>query len=89
MTSPNSQTPKSKWGVGSFFQQAVAGVESRLDTILAEEDATAGKTASAKGPQAEQPAQQSGMSICWIDTLTRRTADRLNSYDYRTNPAPL
>ena len=28
--------PASKWG--SFFQQAVAGVESRLDTILADDE---------------------------------------------------
>jgi hypothetical protein len=28
--------PTSRWG--SFFQQAVAGVESRLDTILADEE---------------------------------------------------
>jgi hypothetical protein len=63
MTSSNSQTSKSKWGVGSFFQQAVAGVESRLDTILAEEDAPTSKPASVKGSQAEQPAQQSGMSV--------------------------
>lgn len=35
----NSQPAKaSKWSVGSFLQQAVAGVESRLDTILAEND---------------------------------------------------
>lgn len=27
-----------KWGVGSFLSQAVAGVEARLDNILAEED---------------------------------------------------
>lgn len=34
----NSQTQKQKWGVGSFFQQAVAGVESRLDHILMDEE---------------------------------------------------
>lgn len=34
----NSQTQKPKWGVGSFFQQAVAGVESRLDHILMDEE---------------------------------------------------
>ncbi|KAL4893979.1 TATA element modulatory factor 1 TATA binding-domain-containing protein [Aspergillus ambiguus] len=36
-----AQTPqgsKPKWKVGSFLQQAVAGVESRLDLILAEEE---------------------------------------------------
>lgn len=32
----NQQAPKPKWGVGSFFQQAVAGVESKLDLMLAE-----------------------------------------------------
>lgn len=34
----NSQTQKPKWGVGSFLQQAVAGVESRLDNILMDEE---------------------------------------------------
>ncbi|KAJ5794105.1 M protein repeat protein [Penicillium paradoxum] len=34
----NSQTQKPKWGMGSFFQQAVAGVESRLDHILMDEE---------------------------------------------------
>jgi len=34
----NSQGPKPKWKVGSFLQQAVAGVESKLDLILAEEE---------------------------------------------------
>lgn len=32
------QGPKQKWKVGSFLQQAVAGVESKLDLILAEEE---------------------------------------------------
>ncbi|KAF9889226.1 hypothetical protein FE257_007539 [Aspergillus nanangensis] len=32
------QGSKPKWKVGSFLQQAVAGVESRLDLILAEEE---------------------------------------------------
>lgn len=34
----DSTTQKPKWGVGSFFQQAVAGVESRLDNILMDEE---------------------------------------------------
>lgn len=34
----NQQTHKSKWGVGAFFQQAVAGVESRLDNILLDDE---------------------------------------------------
>ncbi|PWY81977.1 M protein repeat protein [Aspergillus heteromorphus CBS 117.55] len=36
--SQNPQGAKPKWKVGSFLQQAVAGVESRLDLILAEEE---------------------------------------------------
>lgn len=34
----NPQGSKQKWKVGSFLQQAVAGVESKLDLILAEEE---------------------------------------------------
>lgn len=37
---PSTTKSSSRWG--SFLQQAVAGVESRLDTILADED-TIGK----------------------------------------------
>lgn len=37
MAAPNKQS--SRWG--SFLQQAVAGVESRLDNILAEENEAA------------------------------------------------
>ncbi|KAG9248729.1 TATA element modulatory factor 1 DNA binding-domain-containing protein [Calycina marina] len=44
MAAPGKQT--SRWGVGAFLQQAVAGVESRLDTILAD-DQEAGKAANA------------------------------------------
>ncbi|KAK2761560.1 hypothetical protein FQN54_001388 [Arachnomyces sp. PD_36] len=64
MTSSNSQNPgrTSKWGVGSFFQQAVAGVESRLDTILAEEDAAPNKSTGTRGAQLEQQGQQSDLS---------------------------
>ncbi|KKK13590.1 hypothetical protein ARAM_005388 [Aspergillus rambellii] len=40
---------QSKWKVGSFLQQAVAGVESRLDLILAEEE-------ESKQPQSKPPA---------------------------------
>jgi len=36
--SQNSQGQKPKWGMGNFFQQAVAGVESRLDNILMDEE---------------------------------------------------
>jgi TATA element modulatory factor len=37
--------PKKASGWGSFLQQAVAGVESRLDTILAEGENEASKPA--------------------------------------------
>ncbi|PLB43851.1 hypothetical protein P170DRAFT_418226 [Aspergillus steynii IBT 23096] len=48
------QSSKPKWKVGSFLQQAVAGVESRLDLILAEEDEqqqSQSKSATAKPNQ--------------------------------------
>ncbi|KAJ8131476.1 hypothetical protein O1611_g2148 [Lasiodiplodia mahajangana] len=38
----------SRWG--SFLSQAVAGVEARLDNILAEDDATKGSTTPAAVP---------------------------------------
>ncbi|EAW07767.1 M protein repeat protein [Aspergillus clavatus NRRL 1] len=51
--------PKSKWKVGSFLQQAVAGVESRLDMILAEEEnqKPLSRTPSVKSKQNESPVQ--------------------------------
>ncbi|KAJ5802633.1 uncharacterized protein N7503_005083 [Penicillium pulvis] len=51
----DSQNPsKPKWGVGSFFQQAVAGVESRLDHILLdEEERQKNAAANAKPQEAE------------------------------------
>lgn len=61
---PAQQKPR--WGVSSFFQQAVANVESRLDTILANEvdEAEAGAAAVAdaqrngKRLSSDQPADQ-------------------------------
>ena len=50
-TQPTALKPSSRWG--SFLQQAVAGVESRLDTILADEDTTSTRPKDA-------PNQQSG-----------------------------
>jgi len=47
----NSQTQKPKWAMGSFFQQAVAGVESRLDNILLDEEERK-KAANAKPAEA-------------------------------------
>jgi hypothetical protein len=51
----NSQAPKSKWGVGSLFQQAVAGVESRLDNILMDQE-EAQKASNTKPKEAETTA---------------------------------
>ncbi|KAJ5939669.1 hypothetical protein N7466_002803 [Penicillium verhagenii] len=48
----DSQNPsKPKWGVGSFFQQAVAGVESRLDHILLDEEERQKNAAANPKPQ--------------------------------------
>ena len=54
----NQQTSKPKWGVGSFFQQAVAGVESRLDHMLAEGDEGAPQPASSKAAPGGNLARQ-------------------------------
>lgn len=51
----NSQAHKSKWGVGSFFQQAVAGVESRLDNILMDQEDTQ-RASNTKSKDAESTA---------------------------------
>ena len=60
----NPQGSKQKWKVGSFLQQAVAGVESKLDLILAEEEQQQqqqqqqqmqSRNAAAKAKQVESP----------------------------------
>lgn len=51
----NPQAPKSKWGVGNFLQQAVAGVESRLDNILMDQE-EAQKASNTKPKEAETSA---------------------------------
>ncbi|ODH53052.1 hypothetical protein GX48_00922 [Paracoccidioides brasiliensis] len=61
--SANPQPPK-KSGWGGFLQQAIAGVESRLDTILADqEEEHVAKEADKGNQQPEQPALQAGMSF--------------------------
>ncbi|KAJ6102921.1 M protein repeat protein [Penicillium sp. IBT 16267x] len=52
MTQDSQNLSKPKWGVGSFFQQAVAGVESRLDHILLDEEERQ-KNAAAKPQENE------------------------------------
>ncbi|KAL2003945.1 hypothetical protein VTN02DRAFT_1464 [Thermoascus thermophilus] len=60
--SQNPLPTKSKWGVGSFLQQAVAGVESKLDIILANEEDLPPKSAPGKAKPAEDSAHQGGAS---------------------------
>lgn len=53
---PSNAPQGKKWGVGSFLQQAVSGVESRLDVILAnEEDAPPGSKVVKDGDTTSQP----------------------------------
>ncbi|KAJ6119815.1 hypothetical protein N7523_004095 [Penicillium sp. IBT 18751x] len=75
----NSQTQKAKWGVGSFFQQAVAGVESRLDNILLDDEERK-KAANAKPAEAkstEAPITKSPTSSISRSASTARRNDRL------------
>ncbi|PGH17679.1 hypothetical protein AJ79_01041 [Helicocarpus griseus UAMH5409] len=61
---PQQPTKNSRWGT-RFFQQAIAGVESRLDTILAEQDAEdqAKEAEKASKQPEQQPSLQPGMSF--------------------------
>ena len=60
-TPPVINKSSSRWG--SFLQQAVAGVESRLDTILADEDSSATGTAKPNGKPVEQPGKRETMAV--------------------------
>ncbi|KGO66721.1 hypothetical protein PITC_056140 [Penicillium italicum] len=75
----NSQTQKPKWGVGSFFQQAVAGVESRLDHILMDEEgnqaSNIAKPTETQGEEA-QPTKAPVASVSRSSSTARRN-DRL------------
>jgi hypothetical protein len=59
-SSPPPAKKSSGWG--SFLQQAVAGVESRLDTILADEQDLSAKNAKTAGKAPDQPGLQAGLS---------------------------
>ncbi|KAJ5489257.1 hypothetical protein N7539_004147 [Penicillium diatomitis] len=75
----NPQAPKSKWGVGNFFQQAVAGVESRLDNILMDqEDGSKVTKPTTKEVESATPpiAKSSAGSISRSSSSARRN-DRL------------
>lgn len=77
MASPPSTTKSSsRWG--SFLQQAVAGVESRLDTILADDDTPSkdskipelpARKESSKVPAAAK-VQQDGMVLALLATAS-------------------
>ncbi|EEQ30956.1 hypothetical protein McanMca71_003509 [Microsporum canis] len=72
----------SKWKVGSFLQQAVAGVESRLDTILADSDSEAAQNADkTEKPAEKQPGLRAGMQT---PSSTSPNLSR-NSSSARTN----
>ncbi|KAJ5862840.1 hypothetical protein N7455_006908 [Penicillium solitum] len=75
----NSQTQKPKWGVGSFFQQAVAGVESRLDHILMDEEGNqTGSTAKPTEAQGgEAPPTKAPVAAVSRSSSTARRNDRL------------
>lgn len=63
MAAPSKQS--SRWG--SFLQQAVAGVESRLDNILAEGDeAPAAKKPTPSPATTSTPKTESGASLSLI-----------------------
>lgn len=58
MAAPTKQAPSSRWG--SFLQQAVAGVESRLDNILAEGEGDKATGTTTNTPNNRLPAKNNG-----------------------------
>jgi TATA element modulatory factor len=54
---PNTPPTKSKWGVSALLQQAVSGVESRLDVLLANEDDLPPKKIPTKASSSEERGQ--------------------------------
>ncbi|OQE37862.1 hypothetical protein PENCOP_c009G06023 [Penicillium coprophilum] len=73
----NPQTQKQKWGVGSFFQQAVAGVESRLDHILMDEDGNQTSVTKPTDAQSEEPPTKASITSVSRSSSTARRNDRL------------
>ncbi|CAG8109836.1 unnamed protein product [Penicillium olsonii] len=75
----DSSTQKQKWGMGSFFQQAVAGVESRLDNILMDESGnqtnTTGK--AAENANGDKPATKSPAASMSRSSSSAKRNDRL------------
>ncbi|RAK78242.1 M protein repeat protein [Aspergillus fijiensis CBS 313.89] len=86
----NPQSNKPKWKVGSFLQQAVAGVESRLDQILAEEEGQ--KQVQAKNAATKpKPTEQTG-NLSRSSSNARkndRLQERLARAMVKNSPGPL
>ncbi|KUL91392.1 hypothetical protein ZTR_01733 [Talaromyces verruculosus] len=70
MTS-NAQPTKSRWGVGALLQQAVSGVESRLDTILANDD----EPPKTSGQKADDAATKSTLTTAKPAGVTRTSSN--------------
>lgn len=87
----NTQGSKPKWKVGSFLQQAVAGVESKLDFILSEEEQQQQQQMqqqmqarnAAKARRAESPSQQQTGGVSRSSSNAQRS-DRLQERLART-----
>lgn len=60
--------PPSRWG--SLLQQAVAGVESRLDTILADEDSQLTNSALTRQNATEQHTKKDNVDLSAASTNT-------------------
>jgi hypothetical protein len=81
---PQAPKPSSRWG--SFLQQAVAGVESKLDTILADGDDIASKNVNVKGgstttaeSKSEQPVLMPAMMALPASTTVGSEKGRLST----------
>ncbi|KAJ5777327.1 hypothetical protein N7520_000573 [Penicillium odoratum] len=71
----DSQNPsKTKWGVGSFFQQAVAGVESRLDHILLDEEERQ-KNAAANAKSQENETKNTPLTRSPAGSISRSSSN--------------
>lgn len=68
----NPQGSKPKWKVGSFLQQAVAGVESKLDFILSEEEQQQQQQMQARNAAAMARRAESPGGGRWFYFWTRR-----------------
>ena len=54
-------TKSSRWG--SFLQQAAAGIESRLDTILADENEASSSLPKTNAKTSTQPSRRTGLLV--------------------------